>query len=61
MGEEPVARVEGSMGDGAGEVILGKVTLGEAVDVEAPDEGEDEAAVVDLVTRDDNVGTGPIT
>ena len=47
-------------GDGAGEDILGKDTLGEAVGVEVFDEDEDEAAV-DLVTRDDDVGAGPIT
>ena len=50
VGEELVAGVEGSIGDGAGEVILGKDTLGEAVDVEVLDEDEDEAAAADLVT-----------
>ena len=52
-----VARVE----DGIGEDILGKVTLEEAVGVEVFDKDEDEAAAVDLVTWDDNVGAGPIT
>jgi hypothetical protein len=40
---------------------LGKDTLGEAVDVGAFDEDEGEAAAVDLVIRDDDVGAGPIT
>jgi len=56
--EGPIAGVE----DGAGEDILGKVTLGEAVGAEVFDEDEDEATAVDLVTRDDeDVGAGPIT
>jgi len=52
-----VARV----GDGVGEDILGKVTLGEAVGAEVFDKDEDEATAVDLVTQDDNMGVGPIT
>ena len=61
MENEPVAGVEGGAGDGAGEDILGKVTLGEVLGAEVFDEDDDEAAAVDLVTRDDDVGAGPIT
>jgi hypothetical protein len=60
VGEEPIAGAEGGV-DGAGEDILGKDTLGEAVDVGAFDEDEGEAAAVDLVIQDDDVGAGPIT
>jgi len=42
-------------------LILGKVTLGEAVGAEVFDKDEDEATAVDLVTWDDDMGAGPIT
>jgi hypothetical protein len=48
VGKELIARVEGGV-NGAGEDILGKDTLGEAVDVGAFNEDEGEAAAVDLV------------
>jgi len=59
LGEVPI---DGVAGDGAGEAILGNETLGGAAGAVAFDEDKDEAAVADLVTRDDeDVGAGPIT
>ena len=62
LGEVPIVKVEGVAGDGAGEAILGNETLEGAAGAEVFDEDEDEAAVADLVIRDDeDVGAGPIT
>jgi len=62
LGEVLIDRVEGVVGDEAGETILGNETLGGAAGAVVFNEGEDEAAVADLVTQDDeDVGTGPIT
>ena len=61
LGEVPIDGVEGVAGDGAGEAILGNETLGGAVGAVVFDEDEDEAAVADLVTWDDDMGAGPIS